>query len=55
MPLGIAVVSKIDHVASVILLNFFSLSKELERLSFPEESVEEQNVLVRISIDDFNI
>ena len=41
-------VSQVHHVASEVALDGFSLGQELERLSFAEEAMEEDNMLVSV-------
>ncbi len=48
-------VPHINHMASVCLLEFLSFREELEGLRFAKESMEEQNVLIRVSFNDFYV
>ena len=48
MSLGQSVVSKVHHVAREVALDGFGLGQELERLSFAEEAMEEDNMLVSV-------
>jgi len=49
------VVPHVDHVARVLLLELLGLRQELEGAAFAEESVQEEDVLVRIACNNLNI
>ena len=55
MPVRVSVVPHVDHVARVLLLELLGFREELEGASLAEESVEEEDVLVRVAINNLHI